>query len=112
MSEEEPTSETLDDLAHDARRVFQEFRACRPVYLGDGVHEDAKSSWNVYAYSNNAYVGTVETLRYQGSAAEYKGVLFGDDESAITVASRSIETVLLHLGIELGRRTRKAVEGE
>lgn len=109
MSEDAPVEESLDDIANNARRVFQEKFACRPVYLGDGAHEDLKSSWNVYAYYDNQYVGFIELLRYQGTAAEYKGVLFGEKEPALTVMGKEIDTVLLHLGIELGRqRNRKA----
>lgn len=96
---EHPTPEELDDMAEEARMVFRERPACKSVYLGGSVHEGDQSSWNVYAYGSDEYVGTVI-----GGSETYQGTLFHTD---FQVTDSTIATVLLHLGIELGRVKRR-----
>jgi len=102
--------EALDDMAEAAKDVFREPLACKSIYLGGGLHSGDQSSWNVYTYEDNEYVGVIEAVRPDGSdgQVEYEGKLFFSLHGpTFRVTAIDIATVLLHLGIELGRRRQK-----
>jgi hypothetical protein len=103
--------EALEVMANSARHVFSEEIMCQRVYLGDGMHAEDQASWNVYAYLDEEYVGTIEVVWPNGPGGHvaYEGVLFSDIGPTFRVTDVVIATVLLHLGVELGRRNKKKV---
>lgn len=106
---QQAVEEALETMAEAAKGVFREELACLAVYLGPGAHEGDQHSWNVYAYRDNEYVGTVQAVfpTGPGGRVEYEGVLFSEIGPTFRVTDLVIATVLLHLGIELGRREQK-----
>jgi hypothetical protein len=84
---------------------------CQALYLGPGIHEGHNSTWEVHARAKDAYVGTIRTVWPDESdgRVEYEGVLFSDIGPTFRVTDLVIATVLLHLGVELGRRNKKRI---
>jgi hypothetical protein len=101
-----PKEDELEAMAALAKNVFRESPACTILYLGGGVHEGDQSTWNVYTAGDNEHVGTIETVwpKGPGGPVEYEGSLFSESGPGFLVVARRIDTVLLHLGIEVGRR--------
>jgi hypothetical protein len=108
---QEAIKEALETMAEAAKNIFAEPVMCQPVYLGPGIHEDDQSTWNVHDYEESAYVGTIHAVwpAGPGGRVEYEGVLFSEVGPSFRVTALVIATVLLHLGVELGRRRQKKV---
>jgi hypothetical protein len=103
--------EALETMANSAKHVFTEPVMCQSLYLGEGIHEGHQSIWNVRDYEESAYVGTIQVVWPDGPGGHvaYEGVLFSDIGPTFRVTDVVIATVLLHLGVELGRRNKKKV---
>jgi hypothetical protein len=106
--------EALEIMAEAAKNVFGEAPALLPLYLGGGAHEGHEHSWNVYAYRDNEYVGTIRVVwpGEPGGRMEYEGVLFSEIGPTFRVTDLVIAVVLLHLGMEFGRRSRRKAARE
>lgn len=106
---QQAVEEALETMAEAAKGVFREELACLSVYLGPGAHEGDQHSWNVYAYRDNEYVGFIQAVfpTGPGGRVEYEGALFSEIGNTFRVTDLVIATVLLHLGIEFGRRQQK-----
>lgn len=106
---QEIVEEALETMAEAAKNVFGETPACLPLYLGGGAHEGHEHSWNVYAYRDNEYVGTIRAVwpGTPGGRVEFEGVLFSEIGPTFRVTDLVIAVVLLHLGVEFGRRVKQ-----
>jgi len=94
-----------------------ELQAGERVFLGPGDfhQEQHEAAWLVLIEDERGQrsVGTVHAY-YDGidDAHEYEGSLFGwaGFDAGFSVSARRIDTVLVHLGLELGRRNREATK--
>lgn len=111
---QESIEETLETLAQAAKHVFTERPTYDALYLGPGVHEGRESCWEVYAPdADRTHVGRIEVRwpKEVKGKLYFEGWLFSPLGCTFTVHDLVLETVLVHLGIERGRRRERGLIG-